>query len=75
MNQQGIDDTFGKIFNISDIYPLSHLQEGFLSTSLMNNQSGDYVLQSVMNLEGNVKIHNLKLACKKHFKSKNKFYL
>ena len=64
LTQQNIDNNLGKIKNITDVYRLSPLQEGFLFNEemLSEEQSIGYNVQSTYKLEYNVDPNILKKA-------------
>lgn len=61
LNQTKIDLLFNKIPNIEDAYPLSPMQLGFIFRKLYTRKD-EYIVQSVMELEGNLRIEHLKEA-------------
>ncbi|MBN9232065.1 MAG: amino acid adenylation domain-containing protein, partial [Legionella sp.] len=47
INQEQLDEVFGDIPNIEDIYPLSPMQEGLLFQKLFHPKSNAYLVQSL----------------------------
>jgi amino acid adenylation domain-containing protein/non-ribosomal peptide synthase protein (TIGR01720 family) len=62
INQEQLDQVFGDIANIEDIYPLSPMQEGLLFQKLFHPNSKAYYIQSAFIIDGALNVESFKAA-------------
>jgi amino acid adenylation domain-containing protein/non-ribosomal peptide synthase protein (TIGR01720 family) len=60
INQEQLDQVFGDIANIEDIYPLSPMQEGLLFQKLFHPNSKAYLVQSLFEINQDLDVGILK---------------
>ncbi|MCB1145127.1 MAG: hypothetical protein KDK54_22985, partial [Leptospiraceae bacterium] len=60
INQEQLDQVFGDIPNIEDIYPLSPMQEGLLFQKLFHPNSNAYLVQSLFEINQDLDVAILK---------------